>query len=196
MAILRRNFLPTSFLYSHPTDVYAASPTAPTAQYRAFSLTPSAADVLNTLRRQSSFAYFSAQDPTRQIPGTDLDAEFNAVKVAIDDTQQNLGKIQDDDGALARGSVGREQLGASILLGFSAPHTWQPGTIYTADTSTVFNANKFYIATVTHTSGVSFEPDNWEMLADFTTSAIIDDGSISTAKLADNAVQTAQSPRG
>ncbi|OSI67050.1 hypothetical protein BSZ21_18595 [Bradyrhizobium canariense] len=45
--------------------------------------------------RQNSFALFSAENPTKQQSGASLDAEFNAVKISLDDTQQNLAKIQD-----------------------------------------------------------------------------------------------------
>lgn len=138
--------------------------------------------------RQTSFALFSAENPGEPHSGATLDAEFNAVKLAIDDTQQNLDLITDDDGALARGSVGRAQLDASISIGFGAPSQWASGVLYTAEVDTVFYQSKFYIASVTHTSGVSFVPANWEEIADFTLAAVIADGSITSAKLADGAV--------
>ena len=138
--------------------------------------------------RQSSFAQFSAENPGRPHSGATLDAEFNAVKVAIDDTQQNLALIQDDDGALKRGSVGKEQFDSSVTIGFGAPTQWASGQIYTANVDTVFYQSVFYIANVTHTSGVSFEPDKWDLIADFTLAAVIPDNSITSAKLADGAV--------
>ncbi|MCK1622392.1 tail fiber protein [Bradyrhizobium sp. 160] len=138
--------------------------------------------------RQNSFALFSAENPTSQQSGTDLDAEFNAVKLAMDDTQQNLAKIQDDDGALKRGSVGKEQFDSSVSLGFAAPAQWASGVLYTAEISTVFHNSIFYIANTTHTSGVSFEPAKWDEIADFTAAAAIPDGSITSVKLADGAV--------
>ncbi|MCA1542232.1 tail fiber protein [Bradyrhizobium sp. NBAIM32] len=138
--------------------------------------------------RQTSFALFSAENPTKQQPGNALDAEFNAVKVAVDDTQQNLAKIQDDDGALKRGSVGQAQLDSSVSLGFAAPSQWASDVRYTANVNTVFYSSIFYIAKVTHTSGPSFEPDNWTAIADFTAAVAITDGSITSAKLANGAV--------
>ncbi|MCK1306482.1 MULTISPECIES: tail fiber protein [unclassified Bradyrhizobium] len=138
--------------------------------------------------RQNSFALFSAENPSKQQSGTDLDAEFNAVKLAMDDTQQNLSKIQDDDGALKRGSVGQAQFDSSVTLGFAAPAQWESGILYDANVSTVFHTSIFYIANTTHTSGASFEPDKWDEIADFTAAAAIADGSITSAKLADGAV--------
>ncbi|KAA0076117.1 tail fiber protein [Tardiphaga sp. P9-11] len=138
--------------------------------------------------RQISFALLSAQNPRDPISGIPLDAEFNAVKLSLDETQQNIRLIQDDDGVLKRGSVGRAQLDSSISIGFAAPSSWQASTTYDADVSTVFYASKFYICTTTHVSGVVFDASNWELIADFTVAAIIDDGSITSAKLANGAV--------
>jgi microcystin-dependent protein len=138
--------------------------------------------------RQYSFALFSAENPGEPHSGATLDAEFNAVKLAVDDTQQNLALIQDDDGALKRGSVGQAQFDASVSIGFGAPSQWASGQIYTADVNTVFYQSKFYIANVTHTSTASFEPAKWDEIADFTLAAVISDGSITSAKLAAGAV--------
>ncbi|OPY95784.1 hypothetical protein A5906_07400 [Bradyrhizobium sacchari] len=138
--------------------------------------------------RQTSFALFSAENPTSQQSGTSLDAEFNAVKLAMDDTQQNLAKIQDDDGVLKRGSVGRAQFDSSVTLGFAAPSQWESGVVYDANISTVFYSSIFYIANTTHTSGVSFDASKWDEIADFSAAVAITDGSITSAKLADGAV--------
>lgn len=138
--------------------------------------------------RQTSFALFSAENPTSQQSGADLDAEFNAVKLSLDDTQQNLAKIQDYDGALKRGSVGRAQFDSSVSIGFAAPSQWESGVLYTAQVNTVFHYSIFYIANTTHTSGVSFDASKWDEIADFTAAAAIPDGSITSAKLAPGAV--------
>jgi microcystin-dependent protein len=138
--------------------------------------------------RQISFALFSAENPTSQQSGADLDAEFNAVKVALDDTQQNLALIQDDDGVLKRGSVGQAQFDSSVTLGFAAPAQWASGVRYDENISTVFHESIFYIANTTHTSDVSFDASKWDEIADFTAAAAITDGSITSAKLAAGAV--------
>ncbi|WP_271573710.1 phage tail protein [Bradyrhizobium sp. CCBAU 11361] len=138
--------------------------------------------------RQTSFALFSAENPSKQQSGTDLDAEFNAVKIALDDTQQSLAKIQDADGVLKRGSVGRAQFDSSVSLGFAAPAQWASGVLYTANVNTVFHDSTFFIANTTHTSGPTFELGKWDGIADFTAASAIVDGSITLAKLADGAV--------
>jgi microcystin-dependent protein len=138
--------------------------------------------------RQTSFTLFSSEFPDTPHSGADLDVEFNAVKLTLDETLANLALIQDDDGALARGSVGQAQLDSSISLGFSAPEAWTTGGVYDADTSTVFYQSRFYLANVTHTAGASFEPAKWDEIADFTVANTIDDGSLTTAKYADLSV--------
>ena len=110
--------------------------------------------------RQTSFTQFSSNFPSKQQNGASLDAEFNAAKVALDETQSNLALIQDDDGRLARGSVGRAQFDSSIILGFDSPTPWAVDTQYTAFLSTVWYGGKFYTATEDHTSSDTFAAAN------------------------------------
>ena len=138
--------------------------------------------------RQTSFTQFSSNFPSKQQNGASLDAEFNAAKVALDETQSNLALIQDDDGALARGSVGRGQLDSSLTVGFSSPTPWAADTAYEADTSTVWYTGKFYTAVEDHTSTETFDSTKWFEVADLSASAAIEDGSITEAKLASSAV--------
>lgn len=142
--------------------------------------------------RQSSFALFSAENPGEPHSGVDIDAEFNAVLLALDETQANLALIQDEDGRLARGSVGRLQLDASINLGFEAPSAWAADTSYEADISTTFHQSKFYIAVVTHISSEVFDASKWQEIADFTLQNTLNDGDVGTTKIADLAVTTAK----
>jgi hypothetical protein len=140
--------------------------------------------------RQHSFANFSANNPVQPHNGTSIDQEFNAVKIAMDETQANLALIQDDDGALRRASVGQAQLDSSITLGFSDPRPWAADTDYTENVSTVWYQSKFYQATETHTSGVTFDDTKWFEIADLSVSAALDDGAVTEAKLANSAVTT------
>ena len=142
--------------------------------------------------RQTSFALFTAENPGKPHSGVDLDAEFNAVKVALDETQSNLGLIQDDDGELARGSVGRAQLASDVVLGVAPPELWAPDTDYVADVDVVFSTLKLYICKTTHTSGDTFDAKKWTLLADFSATAQIEDGSVDTDQLAAGAVTTAK----
>ncbi|MBB4017590.1 MULTISPECIES: phage tail protein [Chelatococcus] len=114
-----------------------------------------------------SFTNFSTLSPTKQQPGQQLDAQFNALKLTTDEIITNLGLIQRDDGLLANRTVGREQLREDITLGFNAPSPWEPNTVYT-DFDTVFYDSKFYEARATHTSGEVFDPAQWNLIADFT----------------------------
>lgn len=142
--------------------------------------------------RQTSFALFTSENPGVAHSGVDLDVEFDAVKIALDETQSNLALIQDADGQLARGSVGRAQFDSSVTLGFEAPSAWAADTVYEADLSTVFYASKFYIATSDHTSGDTFDSTKWEEIADFTLQNTLGDGDVTTPKLADLAVTEAK----
>lgn len=137
--------------------------------------------------RQTSFTQFSSNYPAKPQNGASLDSEFNAVKIALDETQSNLALIQDDDGKLARGSVGRAQFDSSITLGFESPTPWAADTTYTANLSTVWYEGKFYTATEDHTSTDTFDATKWFEVADLSVSAAIDDGSITDAKLASSA---------
>lgn len=142
--------------------------------------------------RQTSFTAHSSAYPDKPQSGADLDGEFNAVKVALDETQSNLGRIQDDDGRLARGSVGRAQFDSSVRLGFENPKPWEPDTAYEAELSTVFREAKFYSCLETHVSTDTFDPVKWFEIADLSASAAIDPGSITDEQLADNAVTSAK----
>ena len=56
-------------------------------------------------------ASFTGSSPYRDATlGASMDAEFNAVKTAMDATQANLALIQRDDGQLANQSVGLDQI--------------------------------------------------------------------------------------
>jgi microcystin-dependent protein len=119
--------------------------------------------------RLASFTTIQAAAPTDPLPGDDVDAELNAIKTTLDEILANLEAIQRDDGELANGSVGRDQLDESIELGFNAPTAWDNDVAYTT-LDTVFTDGKFYSCIVSHTSDV-FADDladgKWELIADF-----------------------------
>lgn len=138
--------------------------------------------------RQTSFALFSAENPGEPHSGHDLDVEFNAIQTSLIETQDSLELIQDDDGELARGSVGRPQLASDIVLGVAPPAIWTEDTDYVADEDVIFHELILYICDTTHTSSDTFDETKWTVLADFSATHAIDDGSITTAKLDDGAV--------
>lgn len=140
--------------------------------------------------RQNSFTTLAAVNPSAPYTGTDLDEEFNAIKVTFDETLVNLKKIQRDDGFLANQSVGPDQLSASLTIGINPPSMWKVATAYSLYAA-VFDGTKLYKALVAHTSGSVFATDlaagKWELLAEFNTVAVAD-GSITEVKLANSAV--------
>lgn len=66
--------------------------------------------------RQYIFGLDSSNDPGHPVQGYNLDAEYNAVEKALDETQARLAEIQRDDGQLANDSVGADQLNDSALI--------------------------------------------------------------------------------
>lgn len=138
--------------------------------------------------RQANFSNEEALNPTGKTPGASLDAEFNSVKVSLDQTQANLALIQRDDGALANGSVGLDQLADSLSVGFTLRGPWEAPENYVAGDGVTYDS-VFYRALVSHLSVIGETPDTeptlWLAVADFTdlAPAFIPDGSVTNAKL-------------
>jgi len=120
--------------------------------------------------RQFDFSDHSAETPELPHSGTELDAEYNAIKTTLDQTLANLSVIQRDDTALANQSVGVPQLTADLLASLGMASYWATATAYAAD-DRVFYENAVYAALVAHTSAADFATDlgagNWQVLTDF-----------------------------
>lgn len=138
--------------------------------------------------RGTSFAIFSSEFPGEQHNGADLDAEFNLVKISLDETLAFLEGITEADGTLKRGSVGRAQLASDLVIGISPPAPWEASTAYVADEDVVFHENVLYVCLTSHTSGLTFAASKWTELADFSTVHAIADGSLENEKFADGSV--------
>jgi hypothetical protein len=145
--------------------------------------------------RRYNFANFQATSPSDPLPGNSIDVELNSVKITLDATLANLALIQRDDGALANGSVGLDQLSAEVTVGFNVPTVWVTAHSYsTADTT--FHGSGFYRCLVAHTSGVfatDLSASKWELIVDLSAIATVTalqvavtpSGNISSTNVAD-----------
>jgi hypothetical protein len=148
--------------------------------------------------RQNSFTLIAQANPAKPYTGADLDAEFNAIKVSLDELLANLALIQRADGAIANASIGPDQLAAALEIGINPPTAWSATTVHFMG-DTVFNGANFYRALEDHTSGADFATDlaagQWVFLADFLGAfdpLVLNDGDVTTPKLADGAVTAAK----
>lgn len=121
--------------------------------------------------RQYSFTDWEALNPTSPKPASGLEAEFNAIQQALDETQARARLIQRSDGALANESVGVDQLKPDVQIGVNPPTAWTAFTGYAVRDSVVFNNEAWYVCLVAHTSGADFATDlaaeKWQLIFDF-----------------------------
>jgi hypothetical protein len=123
--------------------------------------------------RLYSFTDFQTVNPSRPLPGTELDAELNAVKLTSDQTRTNLNMIQRDDGALANQVVSPESLSAGTLALIAQAEyrprgEWVGLTEYAVGDVVEYNLAT-YLALVDHTSLAAFPDDlaagRWLLIA-------------------------------
>jgi hypothetical protein len=112
--------------------------------------------------RLYSFADWEANYPRDPVPGTQMDAELNAVQLSLTDTQNRLAQIQNDDGSLANGSVGNDQLDPDVLAivsgGWNPRGVWVAGTAYAARDA-VNAQGILWVAVKNHTASSNFTLD-------------------------------------
>lgn len=146
--------------------------------------------------RQFNFADQQAQTPSAPLPGTQVDAELNAVKLTSDQTLANLARIQRDDGALRNGIVTQDSLSPSLSIGFTLRGEWAPGINYLESDGVTANS-KFYKATASHFSTNDNAPEDpgapWLLLADFTELAADAAASAAAALASENAAAASAS---
>jgi hypothetical protein len=116
--------------------------------------------------RQYDFQSYQVSNPTRPLPGNQVNYDLNAVQQSVKEIIDFLKGVIRSDGRLANGSVGANQLDVTFDLGFSLPTVWEPGVDYTDD-STVLYANKFWKAHIAHTSTDGFDESKWNLIVDF-----------------------------
>jgi hypothetical protein len=124
-------------------------------------------------QRLYDFSDFQTVNPSRPLPGSNLDAELDAVKLTTDQLRANIGLIQRDDGKLANQSVTTESLSAGALAmihqGEYTPRgAWADAVAYELSDVVEYNAAT-YLCIVAHTSTASFATDNaagkWLLIA-------------------------------
>lgn len=135
------------------------------------------------------FSDFQASNPTTPLPGAQVDAQLDAIATTTDEICDNLALIQRDDGELANGSVGVDQLDLEarrIMNGWDPRGAWATATAYLAK-DVVTNNSVTYVATEEHTSGV-FSTDlaagKWMAITDMPEDAEI----VATGGTADRAL--------
>lgn len=100
----------------------------------------------------TNFSDHSSSQPDVPHDGTDLDAEFAAIRLTLDEVLANLALLQRDDGGLANGIVTSASLDSDLSVGFSPATNWVTATAYgVADL--VWQSGVLYYCAVAHTSG-------------------------------------------
>lgn len=119
--------------------------------------------------RQYNFANYQLLNPTLPLVGSQVDAEFNAAKIATDSLASDLGLIQKDDGTLQNGIVRPQHLASDFIAGIATPTAWESPANYVVD-DTVFHEAKLYICLTSHLSDVfatDLAAEKWALVADF-----------------------------
>jgi hypothetical protein len=122
--------------------------------------------------RLYSFTDWQTVNPTKPLPGSELDAELNSIKFSSDQVLTNLALIQRDDGKLGNQTVTAESMSASalalILQGSYNPRgAWAASIVYAVGDLAEFNSAT-YLCLIAHTSTASFATDKvtkWLLIA-------------------------------
>ena len=125
--------------------------------------------------RSFSFTDHSTNLPSTPQPGVRLDTEFNNIGLSIAGIRTNIALIQRDDGALANGAVGPDQLSTSLTLGLRSVSNWATATAYIVNDA-VWRSNALYRCATSHTSAAAFPTDlaagRWTLVTDLNTYAV------------------------
>tara|TARA_B100001057_G_scaffold108553_1_gene106375 strand:- start:5800 stop:7446 length:1647 start_codon:yes stop_codon:yes gene_type:complete len=123
--------------------------------------------------RQFNFNDFQTTSPSTPLPGTQVDAELNTVKLTLDDLNTNIAKIQQDDGKIKNQAVHKDSFDAGALAlmktgSYSIQGDWTASRTYAVG-DLVDNNGATYVATSAHTSSSAFETDltanKWILIA-------------------------------
>lgn len=123
--------------------------------------------------RQFNFNDFQTTSPATPLPGTQVDAELNTVKLTLDDLNTNIALIQQDDGKIKNQSVHKDSFDAGALAlmktgSYTIQGDWTASRSYAVG-DLVDNNGATYVATSAHTSSSAFETDltanKWILIA-------------------------------
>ena len=128
--------------------------------------------------RQYDFSDYQADNPSDPLPGTQVDSELDAVKAAIDATQDFIEGVVNDEGDIRAQSITPTMLSAATLALMASASfeviaaDWSTTTVYSAGDLVRYNAggsiDGSYVCAVAHTAG-TFATDlaagKWTLLA-------------------------------
>lgn len=139
--------------------------------------------------RQYNFTDYQTLHPADPLPGTSVDAEYNAVRTTLAATLVNLALLQRDDGRLRNATVTPESFSTAALTmigsDFLPRGDWVgSGTLYSVN-NMVSTGGSTYVCLVAHVSATLFATDlaasRWQRIQG------LDDGAVTAAKLTDDA---------
>ena len=123
--------------------------------------------------RLYDFSDYQEVNPTKPLRGSEVDAEFDAIKLTTDQIRANAAQIQRDDGSLANQSVTPDSLSAGTLAmihqGEYVPRgAWAAITAYAMGDLVTYNAAT-YLCIAAHTAQAAFPDDlaanRWVLIA-------------------------------
>lgn len=140
--------------------------------------------------RQANFRRDQELAPDDPVSAAKLDNEFNAIKATLDQVLARLELIQRDDGRLANGSVGNDQLAAAIS-GLQPPTNWTTGTAYTEGAYVLYGGT-MYLCEVDHTAGTfstDLAAEKWSEIFSFGVDAAQTSADLVEVQVLKNTVQ-------
>lgn len=143
--------------------------------------------------RSFSFTDDEASNPSGHVPGSSLDAEFDALTVTIKGVLTNLLKLQRDDGALKSQIVTLDSLSPAVMLALGAGVIWNPRGAWAAGTAYIVSdvveeGTGTFVCAVPHVAAdFTADRSKWVLLFD-SNGVMPADGSVTSDKIADGAV--------
>jgi hypothetical protein len=150
--------------------------------------------LLSSYTRYRRYAQFQSENPDTVLNGTDLDVDYDRIKVVCDALVAGLADVRRDDGGVKNTSVGVDQLKTEVLTlldGVTPRGAWVTSTSY-AVCDLVRQANVLYFALVAHTSGVfatDLAADKWMAISAATNASSV--GNVPAGSISATDVQAA-----